>query len=124
MSRHKKYLFTIIFLFFLSACSLIGSEDNQDPSIARGKNLFLQYCSACHDIGEDSTKTGPSLVHIATDAKNRVAGMDGKTYIEQSVLSPNEYLVEGFDDLMPKTFNNLLAQEEIDFLIAYLLSLE
>ena len=124
MKNIKHLLMVLTIIIIASACGLNGPEKDLDPAQARGKSLFTQYCAACHDDTGDSIIVGPSLTHIATTGGTRTAGIDAATYIEQSLLDPDAYFVEGFDDLMPKTFNNMLAEEEIDSLISYLLSLK
>ncbi len=124
MGKSKTIFILAIIIFILSACVSNVPDENLEQVEARGKNLFAQYCAACHDFQGDAIIVGPSLSQIATIAETRVSGKDAKTYIEESFLYPDVFIVEGFDDLMPATFSNLLAQEEIDSLMAYLLTLK
>jgi hypothetical protein len=39
-------------------------------------------------------------------------------------LRPDEYIVEGFSDLMPSNFGTTLSGEQLDALLAYLMTLE
>lgn len=50
--------------------------------------------------------------------------MGARAYIERSITEPGAHVVEGFDDLMPRSLAKTLSQEEIDALIAYLFTLE
>lgn len=90
---------------------------------AHGQQLFYQDCAACHTIVGDAVVVGPALAGIATRAETRVPGLNASAYIEQSILDPSAYLVEGFGDLMPKTWGTTLTGEELDALVAFLLTL-
>jgi hypothetical protein len=51
--------------------------------------------------------------------------MDSATYIRDSVLHPGAYIVEGFPDgLMPIDFRDQLAPQDLDAVVAYLLTLK
>ena len=43
--------------------------------------------------------------------------------MRQAILKPNEYVVEGYIDVMPQTFNITLTDQQIEDVIAYLLTL-
>ncbi len=99
---------------------------------ARGEALFAQDvltyyagCSTCHMVDNDIMLQGPSLQGVGSVAAGRVAGQDAEQYLCQSILNPNGYLVEGFSaSLMPPYYANWLTQQELDDLIAYLVTLE
>jgi cytochrome c2 len=119
-------LITLLTVLALSACSSAqtAAEDTLDPEVAKGKQVFRQYCAACHDTANDLVIVGPSLVGIASRAGEREPGKDAATYIEESIMTPEAYIVEEYDDLMPKTFATTLSSEEFDSLIAYLMTLK
>src|SRR5574337_943643 len=80
-----------------------------DP--AQGELLFTgkvngQYpCSACHSLQPNQTLVGPSLAGIATTAATRKDGYSAEKYIHESIVLPNAYIVEGFNQgIMPQTF--------------------
>ncbi len=89
-----------------------------------GRSLFGQYCSSCHATKPDVVVVGPSLAGIRRTAAERVPGMDPHAYIENSIKEPSAFVVDGFDNQMPATLRETLTQEEIDALIAYLMTLE
>ena len=91
------------------------------PQATHGQQLFTRECGACHSFSPDTVIVGPSLAGIANRAGSRVAGQDAQTYILTAILRPGDYLVEGFDNLMPTTFGKQLTGEDIDALVAYLL---
>lgn len=81
-------------------------------------------CATCHAVEGETVMVGPSLAGIAERAAERVEGMDAYEYIHNSILHPNDYVVEGFvENLMPQTYAEVFTEEEIDQIIQYLLSL-
>jgi nitric oxide reductase subunit C len=98
-----------------------------DDPIARGKALFSSppaICSTCHSVEPQAVIVGPSLAGIAATAATRVPGQSAELYIRNSILNPSEYLVEGFQDVMQKNFGSVLTAEQINDVIAYLMTLE
>ena len=93
------------------------------PAAAAGKQVYVTHCAACHAISPDTVIVGPSLAGIATRAGERVPGQDAATYLLISVLRPDEFLVAGFENLMPTTLGKTLTGAELDAVIAYLLTL-
>lgn len=108
----------------LSACapSPAGAALSEQEQL--GQRLFMQTCAACHSTSGDAVIVGPSLAGVATRAETRVAGLDARAYIEQSILDPSAYVNPGYNDLMPKTFGSVYTAEEIDALVAFLLTLK
>jgi mono/diheme cytochrome c family protein len=88
-----------------------------DP--AAGEQLFATNCSACHGAQDGA---GPALTGMGERAANRVAGMTAADYIHQSIVDPSAYVVDGFSDIMPKGFANQLSAQEINDLVAYILT--
>lgn len=95
-----------------------------DPVVAAGQKVFVTHCGACHSPNPETVIVGPSLAGIAANGGTRVDGLDARTYVYSSILQPSDYLVEGFDDLMPKDLAKKLTGEELDSVVAYVLSLE
>lgn len=104
-----------------------------------GKALFHATppgCFACHSLAPDVVLAGPPLAQIAELAAARIedpayAGeaTDAASYVRESILSPNAYLVPGEtfaaagSSIMPGTYAETLDASEIDALIAYLMTL-
>jgi hypothetical protein len=105
-------------LFF---CPQSGAHPNIQPSQLKGQALFNLRCAQCHALVPETTIVGPSLANIATRAETRVEGYDAQSYIETSILIPGDYVVEGFEDIMPKNFGKDLTSEELDDVVQYLL---
>ncbi len=85
--------------------------------------LFSTHCASCHDMTPGVIVAGPSLSGIGRRASERVAGMDATTCLKRSLIAPGEYVVEGYPDLMPSTFSEVLRQEQREANIAYLQTL-
>ncbi|MCW5873722.1 MAG: cytochrome c [Anaerolineales bacterium] len=90
----------------------------------QGKRAFSQYCGACHSIVGDTSIVGPSMAGIATRAETRIEGMSAHDYLIESILDPGAYLVPGFDNLMPSTWGTTLTGEQMDAIIAFMLTLK
>ena len=106
----------------LAAC---GSGDSGgDPAVDAGKKLFAESvvgtqagCITCHSLDEGVVIVGPSMAGIGSRSDS--AG------IRESILDPNATLVEGFPaDTMPNVWGDELSGEQIDQLVAYLLTLK
>ena len=80
-------------------------------------------CSVCHSL-DGTVGLGPTQQGIATRAATRVSGLSAEEYIRQSILDPNAFMVEGFSPVMPTTFGTELTPQQIEDLIAFLLTLE
>ncbi len=100
-------------------------EPGQGDS-ASGQTLFAsQGCSACHSVGSN-TIVGPGLGGIGTRAATRKEDLlTGGQYLYQSIIDPSAYVVQGFSDgIMLPIFGDTLSEQEINDLIAYLLTLK
>ncbi len=49
-------------------------------------------------------------------------GLSAEEYLRESIVDPKAYIVEGYSDFMPKGFRILLNGEDIDSLVAFLLT--
>ena len=83
-------------------------------------------CQECHSL-DGSEKTvanviAPTWLGISGLAGDRVPGMSAEVYLRESIVDPSAYIVEGYSDLMPKGFKFLLSEEDIDNLVAFLLT--
>lgn len=51
--------------------------------------------------------------------------MDAEAYVRDSILNPGAYTVAGFpEDAMPRDLVDQMSQEELEALVAYLLTLK
>lgn len=93
---------------------------------AEGNTLAIQKgCSTCHSLEKDIKMVGPSWYNIGNIAAERVAGENAALYLYNSIIHPNQYVVETFlPGLMPQTYAEQLSEEELANLLAYLLTLK
>ncbi len=94
---------------------------------ARGQALFqgAATCSSCHDVANGVTIVGPSLKGVASRAGSREPGKSAADYLHESIVTPNAFVVPGFQpNVMPQSFAQTLSAQQIDDLVAYLLTLK
>jgi len=99
---------------------------------SNGELLFNQMypetgfsCAICHQVMAPGTLIGPSMYGIANIAGTRVEGQNAERYLYNSITSPNEHIVEGFvEGVMPSNWSDVLSENEIYDIIAYLMTLD
>ena len=98
------------------------------PGVSDGREVFASRaagCDVCHSVQPGVDKVGPSLFGVASVAGDRVAGLDAAGYLRQSILLPDQYIVEGWPagQMLP-IYRDRLSDRDLEALIEYLLSLE
>lgn len=93
-----------------------------EPVAQMGFEVYTQHCAICHAITPETVIRGPSFHGMAATAETRVAGQDATTYLYNSIMRPDDFLVEGFENVMPSTLGKTLTGEEIDAVVTYLLT--
>ena len=109
----------------LAACSTTPETSvtpTLDATERQGQAVFKLRCAQCHALTPDTVVIGPSLAGIATRASTRIQGYSAEEYLEISILSPKEYLVDGFTDTMPTNFGKDLTSDELSAVVAYLMT--
>lgn len=84
-------------------------------------------CNACHVLGDANAVgvIGPTMEGIGTIAAERVPGQSAEEYIHQSIVKPNEYVVEGYPaNVMPQDYELRLSEQDLDALVKYLLEMK
>jgi mono/diheme cytochrome c family protein len=92
----------------------ILESGNGDP--VQGSVVFDQHCAGCHSVEESVVLFGPSL--------NRAGLRFEFTYVKDSIENPHEVMETDTDAYMPKEIAEQLSLEELDDVIAYVLSLK
>lgn len=96
-----------------------------DP--AKGKILFNNQglCYTCHNATNDAVLVGPSLKGIATRGSTRIAGVSAADYVRKTINKPDQVIIKGFTPgVMPRNFSTLLTKQQIEDLVAYLMTLK
>jgi hypothetical protein len=125
----------VLLLLFLVACSSGTSAPTASPTPAfatgspeaAGAALFAGKgrCATCHSLSSDTVIVGPSLAGIATHAESRIEGVTAADYLEESILRPDAYRPPGFEnEQMDTSLAKQLTVEEVESLVAYLLTLK
>jgi mono/diheme cytochrome c family protein len=133
MSHRSKRIISamILIMVLVTACGNGNGEENKEGAEA-GKALFEQSvvggqpgCVTCHSREAGVTLVGPSLATIGSEAGERVADLSAEEYLRQSILEPDAFVVSGFPSgTMPKVWGDVLSEEQIGQLLAYLVTLK
>lgn len=111
---------------------------SNDP-VAMGEGLYRSTppgCFACHSISAGVDLAGPTLAGIGTRAAALVdsahytgRATDAAGYIRESILEPHAHLLPGpiygagGRSFMPDNYDTMLTDEQIEQLVAYLVTL-
>jgi mono/diheme cytochrome c family protein len=83
-------------------------------------------CQQCHSLDGSEQTAGPDIAPtwqgVSGRAGDRVPGLSAEEYLRESIMDPSAYIVEGYSDIMPKGYRFLLSEEDIDSLVAFLLT--
>ncbi len=109
-----------------------GAASAGDPE--RGKQLYEQTllgpnaapgCVTCHSRDAGKVLVGPSHAGIATIAETAEPGKSGEEFLKESILTPDAHVTEGFTaSIMYQNYGKDLSEQEINDLVAYLLTLK
>lgn len=108
----------------VSAGGTSSAANSSDP-VERGRYLFSNapaICSTCHSLQPNVVIVGPSLAGVASRAGSRVDGMSADEYLRNSIVHPSAFIVPGFQDVMQKNFGDVLTSDQINDLIAFLMT--
>jgi mono/diheme cytochrome c family protein len=111
--------------------------DSVDGNAANGDALFHELraevgfaCSTCHNPASTQRLIGPGLQGISERAAARVDGQNAVEYLRSSILHPNDFIAPAEDggpdypaNLMPLTYAQLWSEQQLNDIIAYLLTL-
>ncbi len=81
-------------------------------------------CQTCHLPNSEQMLIGPGLLNVAEWAAENITDKTPQEYLHESIVNPGAYVVSGYpDNLMPRTYGELFSEQEIEDLVAYLMSL-
>jgi putative heme-binding domain-containing protein len=135
-------IFTFAFVFaYIYLCALLTKISGEKAGVATiagvspeaGESIFWGKgkCDTCHQIGtRGSAVRCPNLENVAEMALERAKeragqgkpGMTATDYLVESIVYPNDYVVDGFKAEMPLVYEPPISlnQEEITAVINYL----
>jgi cytochrome c2 len=99
--------------------------------VAHGEELFNNIiegaslaCSNCHYIDSEEMLVGPGQLNLLYRAADRVEDQGPYTYMYNSIVHPNDYIVEGYPEMvMPQNYEELLSEQDLYDIVAYMASL-
>ncbi len=82
-------------------------------------------CAQCHSVTPDEARIiGPGLYNVSVHGGMHVPGLDALHYIYQSITNPSAFVVPDYpDNLMPKNWHDVLGDQGVYDVMAYLLTL-
>lgn len=97
------------------------------PGAEEGLRVFNSRgigCQVCHSAEPGDNGVGPTLYGVASRAGDRVEGLTAELYLRQSILLPDQYIVDGWPSgQMLPIYLDRLSEQELDALVTYLLTL-
>jgi mono/diheme cytochrome c family protein len=129
--KHSLLIVLAAIAVLLAACAggsaTVGPTPTIDPEsdAGLGRTLFQAQCGVCHSTEEGVTLVGPSLAHVASRAGDRVSGLSAEDYLHDSIVRPDDFTVPGFPSGgMRQDFGQTLTSDQVNQLVAYLMSLQ
>lgn len=85
------------------------------------KQFTLAGCVGCHAQEKDKKLVGPSFYGLFIRAANGKPGYSAKAYLYESIVNPNEHVVEGYQpNIMQQTYAKTLSQQNMADLLAWI----
>lgn len=85
------------------------------------EEAFAKFdCLSCHIVPgmEEGGDIGPDLTDMASVAGGRKKGMSSTQYIIESILKPNDFVVEEYDaDMMPDDYAGRMTVAEMNMIV-------
>lgn len=122
----SRALLVVALLLALAACGAAAPPTPAPDPAAEGRRLFVIWCSACHAVEPGAPAAiGPNLAGVAALAAANPDGLSAAAWLRREILDPNAAITQGYaPGLMPTTYGQTLRPDQLDALVAYLLTLE
>ena len=125
--RHSQMLADVRVLERSEFDSWVGAETARvaalDTPEARGEQLYqTQGCIGCHSL-DGTIVVGPSWLNLYGRQEQLDDGTSVRAdedYIRHSILYPGDQIVKGFQNLMPANYGEILSENDIEDLIAFI----
>ena len=102
----------------------IEQTASADGDARAPQELYVSMgCQGCHSLDDpDTILAGPYQGDLHETAGTRVEGLTAEEYVYQSIVAPNEYIVDGYvAGVMPQTFSEQMSEAEIRGLVDWML---
>lgn len=103
------------------------AREEAASQVERGRAIFTSPnvgCFLCHAIGGGAASRGPDLAGLAGRAGARKPGMGAEEYLRESITNPGASIVPTYAPIMLPDLAQRLSPQQMDDLIAYLLTLK
>jgi cytochrome c oxidase subunit II len=101
----------------------INAKEEVKSPLEKGQEIYAQQaCKTCHSL-DGSRLVGPSFLNLYGREAKFASGEAYKAdenYIKESILYPNKNIVEGYPAQVMPAFENILKDEDISNLIAFI----
>jgi nitric oxide reductase subunit C len=131
----------LLVVLVASGCAGVGQAGDPEPpagNAQRGRSLFSQAsirdtsgCVSCHSLARTEVIAGPSLWGVATRAERIVrsssyqgTAASAEEYLRESITRPNANVTPGFAHSVMPDWLTVLDEQEIQDLVAYLMTLK
>ncbi len=95
--------------------------EGADPAL--GEELITEHtCNVCHVLGDGTV--APLFTGIASRAGEIRPPLDAEQYLYEAIVYPGIHVLDGYTNSMPNNYDEVMTEQEIGHVIAYLMTLE
>lgn len=107
----------------------MATNDPNQGNVEHGRVLFNKNqagaaCITCHRADSEERVVGPGLKNVSARVATYKLSQSVDDYLRTSILHPDKFVVPGYPaSVMPPNMGQILSQQDINDLIAYLRTL-